>query len=352
MFTYFLSSTYEDLKNERHEAMKAIADLGCKCIARENFIVSADNYREVLSMIDASDKIIFLIGAKYGSVDERSGKSWTELEIEYAAGKGKSICAIKLPAYTELEKRFLSDRGSLTESEIKQCEFVGKMTLHFSINDEYTVYRAVCVYHMGQLEKQRRKEEADKEESERLWREEHSVYDLDGTWYSIHMSDLDPKYLRIGIVKISQTFTSGEYRELEASAINYSAAHNGPDLIFDGDGFIAEDKTKKTSWKSDYEIYENSEKIIGVFVASRSFEGTFEDEIVGKTRNQYGIHEFTINEADEPGFLSGTFRNAADPYSKNGKGAHKAGFIYLFRDRKARDEFVIERINSEEVELV
>jgi len=45
-------------------------------------------------MIDECDFYIVIVAGKYGSIDKASGKSYTELEFEYAKSKGIPITSI------------------------------------------------------------------------------------------------------------------------------------------------------------------------------------------------------------------------------------------------------------------
>ena len=335
---YFLSSPNKSLKKERNEAKLAIKDLGAECKANEDFTISDDRLDELYKLIDDSDRVIFLIGAGYGSVHKTKKKSWTQLEIEYAKEKNKDICAIKLPEYEKLEKKITAGKNNVTDDELKQYKFISKnIKTPKKIENYDSIYRIICNYHKDAIKKEEEK-----------WKADHSYLDLSGKWYSVHISKIRKEYLRIGEVTITQTFNSAEYRELDASAENFNVVFKDGMPEIDKNGFIVYDKTKLTCWSSDYEIYEDGgkAKLLGVFVAARSFESTFGGMVVGMTDNQYGVHEFTIPKSNISGRLSGTFRNAADPELDEVVAAHKAGYIYLFKDRKNRDNFILEAIKN------
>ncbi|MBQ1848608.1 MAG: DUF4062 domain-containing protein [Clostridia bacterium] len=368
MYTYFISST-GDLAEERKEVQLALTALKCKCLWMEHFRISdgTDGLKEIEKMIDESDRIIFLAGDNYGTEKRNSGKSWTQLEIEYAQKKKKRIFAVQLPSYRALKEKIQKKESIENDSlkqPLKQYNFVKSKLESLTdadlskskedpLCDKNSIYYAVCIYHLGQIDDLNTEKEMEAsikaEAEEKKWLREHKYYDLRGRWYSVHTSNKDPEYLRIGTVNITQRFTMSEYRDLEASAVNFNVCIEDGRIVTEN-GLIVYDKTKLTSWKSDYEIYEKSKKVLGVFVATRAFKGSFKSAVVGKTNNQYGIHEFYINTSKEiSDFLSGTFRNAADPEKDEVIAYHKAGNLYLFRDQKKRDEFVLNAVEDGDI---
>jgi nucleoside 2-deoxyribosyltransferase len=84
----FLSSTYEDLKEERLEVLKALLELDCIPCGMEYFPASnQDQWSYITQLIDDCDYYVVVVAGKYGSVDD-SGISYTQREYEYAVAKG------------------------------------------------------------------------------------------------------------------------------------------------------------------------------------------------------------------------------------------------------------------------
>ncbi len=87
-YQVFVSSTYEDLIEERLEVMKALLELDCIPCGMEYFpAANEDQWTFIKNLIDACDYYVVIIGSKYGSVDSE-GKSYTQKEYEYALSKG------------------------------------------------------------------------------------------------------------------------------------------------------------------------------------------------------------------------------------------------------------------------
>ncbi|MGE7928212.1 DUF4062 domain-containing protein [Lysinibacillus xylanilyticus] len=90
----FISSTYIDLKNERQAAVEAILDAGHIPAGMELFKAgNEDQLKTIKRWIDESDVYLLILGGRYGSVETKSGKSYTHLEYEYAIEKGIPVFA-------------------------------------------------------------------------------------------------------------------------------------------------------------------------------------------------------------------------------------------------------------------
>lgn len=88
-YSVFVSSTYEDLKDERQEVVNALLKMDCFPVGMEYFNASDKSQWEVIkSLIDECDYYILIIAGRYGSVEPTSGKSYTQKEFEYAKSKG------------------------------------------------------------------------------------------------------------------------------------------------------------------------------------------------------------------------------------------------------------------------
>jgi nucleoside 2-deoxyribosyltransferase len=94
----FVSSTFSDLREERQAAVEAILAAGHIPAGMELFAAGDESQMEVIKQwIDESDVYLLILGGRYGSIETKSSKSYTQLEYEYALGKGKPLfaCVIK-----------------------------------------------------------------------------------------------------------------------------------------------------------------------------------------------------------------------------------------------------------------
>ena len=101
----FISSTYEDLKEERTEVAFAVLENDCFPAGMELFAASNKTQWDVIKkVIDESDFYILIVGGRYGCTEieeyiDANGKikkkeiSYTEKEFDYALSKNKPIIA-------------------------------------------------------------------------------------------------------------------------------------------------------------------------------------------------------------------------------------------------------------------
>ncbi|MBI4949756.1 MAG: DUF4062 domain-containing protein [Deltaproteobacteria bacterium] len=93
-YQIFISSTFEDLKNERQAVLKAILEMNHMPAGMELFPASDDSaWRLICDVIDTSDYYVLVIGGRYGSLDEE-GISFTEKEYEYATKSKKPVLVL------------------------------------------------------------------------------------------------------------------------------------------------------------------------------------------------------------------------------------------------------------------
>jgi len=90
-YQIFISSTYEDLKNERDQVSKSILEMGHIPVGMEMFSAAdEEQWKTIKKQIEESDYYVVIIAQKYGSVME-NGISYTEREYDYAIEKGVPV---------------------------------------------------------------------------------------------------------------------------------------------------------------------------------------------------------------------------------------------------------------------
>lgn len=93
-YQVFVSSTYEDLKEERKHVMHALLETYCIPTGMELFPAADEEQMQLIKrMIDYCDYYILIVAGRYGTIDESSGKSFTEMEFDYAVSSGKPVLA-------------------------------------------------------------------------------------------------------------------------------------------------------------------------------------------------------------------------------------------------------------------
>ena len=90
--TIFISSTFQDLQLHRNQIWKVLQDFDVNITGMEAFGARKSTPLETcIKEIDESDNYIGIISVCYGSIDEITGKSYTQLEYEKAKEKGLEI---------------------------------------------------------------------------------------------------------------------------------------------------------------------------------------------------------------------------------------------------------------------
>ena len=94
-FSVFISSTYEDLKNERQALVGVALENNFIPVGMEQFHAAPTSQWNVITrMIDECDFYLLVIGGRYGSIDEDAGISYTEKEYNYAKTKGLPVLVL------------------------------------------------------------------------------------------------------------------------------------------------------------------------------------------------------------------------------------------------------------------
>lgn len=94
-FSLFISSTYEDLKEERQALIGVALENGFIPVGMEQFHgAPADQWTVITKIIDECDFYLLVVGGRYGSIDETINKSYTEKEYDYAKAKGIPVLVL------------------------------------------------------------------------------------------------------------------------------------------------------------------------------------------------------------------------------------------------------------------
>lgn len=108
-YQVFISSTYIDLKEERQAVVEAVLKAGHIPAGMELFKSGKSQLETIKKWIDVSDIYVLILGGRYGSIDEETGKSYTQLEYEYALDRNMPVFAIVI-------------KDELTRKKVKEAE--------------------------------------------------------------------------------------------------------------------------------------------------------------------------------------------------------------------------------------
>lgn len=125
-YTVFVSSTYEDLQEERRKVIESLLPMNCFPVGMEYFNASDDSQWDVIkSLIDESDYYVLIIAGRYGSIEEVSGISYTQKEYEYAKSIGVPILTFIHGDMGKIPSKWIEtdvDRNAKLESFISDAK--------------------------------------------------------------------------------------------------------------------------------------------------------------------------------------------------------------------------------------
>lgn len=124
-YQIFVSSTYDDLKDERAQVIKAILEMGHIPVGMEMFSAADEEQWKIITrQIDETDYYVVIARHRYGSMT--GGVSYTEKEYDYAAAKGIPILGFVVdPLVEPLAKHIDTEEEKIAalakfKSKIKQ----------------------------------------------------------------------------------------------------------------------------------------------------------------------------------------------------------------------------------------
>lgn len=138
----FISSTFSDLITERQACVEAILRAGHIPAGMELFSAGNESQLDIIKRwIDDSDVYMLLLGGRYGSIEPKSGLSYTEIEYRYAVELGKPLFALIMTDTALDQKVKANGKESLElEQPQKYKEFkklvLSKISKYFSIESE------------------------------------------------------------------------------------------------------------------------------------------------------------------------------------------------------------------------
>ncbi len=155
IYQFFVSSTYEDLKDERDSIYKAILEMKQIPAGMEYFpALNEEQMAYIKQVIDESDFYVLILQAKYGTIDKTTGISYTEQEYDYAIKQGKKVIALihenpddipqrKVDKTKKLNKMFMAFREKVK---------IGRIVSFWKNKDELasklksSIFQAIDIY--------------------------------------------------------------------------------------------------------------------------------------------------------------------------------------------------------------
>jgi ribokinase len=134
----FLSSTYEDLVEYRSAVQELITRHGELYTGMENFGAQSARPLEVcLNEVARSDAVIVIVGARYGTLCDSSGYSYTHREVEHAKQQG-------IPVFVFIQRNPIKVSNAEQRRRRKFVEWLGHYS-HATFEDSVSLVTEVAV---------------------------------------------------------------------------------------------------------------------------------------------------------------------------------------------------------------
>ncbi len=177
-YQIFVSSTYEDLKDERSKIIETILKMHHFPIGMEMF--SADNDEQwniIKNTIDSSDYYILIIGNRYGSLTNE-GISFTEKEYNYAKSENIPILGYIKDRKSDDDKNKKLDKFIESVKKQGMCEFwdtieVLSKNVAIALPKLFVKYKRNGWIRSNQIEKSNLESSLSEKQTEKLERNVH-----------------------------------------------------------------------------------------------------------------------------------------------------------------------------------
>ena len=124
MHSVFISSTYDDLKEERAKVKEILLMHNCFPVGMESFpSTDEENWNFIKRQITEADYYLLILAGRYGSLSD-DGVSYTEKEYDYAKERGKPIMAF---IHANLDKITGDKLDQTDELKSKRNDFIEKV---------------------------------------------------------------------------------------------------------------------------------------------------------------------------------------------------------------------------------
>lgn len=137
-YQVFVSSTYEDLKEERAAVNQCLLDCGCIPVGMEQFPASGMSQMEYIEkMLNDCDYYILILAGRYGSCDE-NGVGYTEKEYDYAESHNIPIMSFVIRNIGDLISRRCetTDEGRNKLNAFREKVCSNRLVKMYSTTDE------------------------------------------------------------------------------------------------------------------------------------------------------------------------------------------------------------------------
>ncbi len=147
-YQVFISSTYSDLVEERRKVLDILLSADCIPSGMEAFVATdAEQFEVIKKVIDLCDYYVLIIGQRYGSVNPKTGQSYTEMEYDYAKSKKIPVLVFAIDETIELpeEKRETEATKIKSLLEFRKKAMMNRLASIWKTADELIGKLAVAI---------------------------------------------------------------------------------------------------------------------------------------------------------------------------------------------------------------
>ncbi len=147
-FQVFISSTFQDLVEERRQTLDILLMADCIPAGMELFVATDDEQFNVIKkVIDLCDYYILIIGKRYGSINPNTGISYTEMEYDYAKENGIPVLVFALDDSVDLapEKSEINPASKANLASFKKKALGNRLASTWRSLDDLTGKIAISI---------------------------------------------------------------------------------------------------------------------------------------------------------------------------------------------------------------
>jgi hypothetical protein len=144
-YQIFVSSTFEDLKTERDQVIKAILEMGHIPVGMEMFSAADENQWDVIKQqIDQSDYYVVILAHRYGSMD--GVISYTEKEYDHAVSRKIPVLGFVVDPESPWPAEWIENNNDIRKRlEAFKSKVSGRMVSYWKNSDDLYARCAVAL---------------------------------------------------------------------------------------------------------------------------------------------------------------------------------------------------------------
>lgn len=149
-YNVFISSTYDDLIEEREKIVEVLLSMDCMPRNMETFYAcDMSTWERIQEILLKCDYFIIVLAGRYGSICEQTGKCFTQMEYEFAKANNIPISRFlyKCPHQLPFDKHDNDIGCQVKFEQFRSMLQEGQIVKYWSNSDELACSVAVALHH-------------------------------------------------------------------------------------------------------------------------------------------------------------------------------------------------------------